>query len=205
MMCGLIMLWWSGAYWKYIDRKIQRIFPELTQVEEGKISKTTYALSEKSNNIGMEKWVFSNLKSFDKIYMPQSTVEGIARILQMEEIKKENPKVLNMSELTPLAYEIGYEMELKKPLWYHKGVGIFQPQINEYIDAIENEYYDVVLFEIIPYLNNFYPDEVREALKSNYSLVDQFLAPRRPTDSYIEVYAKKKDSLEEDQILKIDQ
>ena len=205
VMSVLIMLWWSGAYWKYIDRKIQRFFPQLTQVEEGKISKNTYALSGSADNVGMEKWVFSDLRAFKKIYMPESTVKGINRLMQLDAIKTEKPKVLNMSELTPLAHEIGYELEVNKPLWYHKGVGIFQPQIDDYVQAIENGYYDLVLFEIIPYLNNFYPEEIRTALQEHYQLADQFLAPRRPTDSTIEVYIRKTEESEQDQILEVNQ
>ena len=104
----LVMLWWSGAYWKYIDRKIQRMFPQLSVVEEGKVSKNTYALANDGGNVGMEKWEFiEGLKSFEGIYMPESTVSGIKRLLQMDLVKKEDARILNMSELTPLAYEIG--------------------------------------------------------------------------------------------------
>ncbi len=191
IMSMIVMIWWSGAYWKYIDRKVERLFPQLTQVDKGKISKNTYAVSDNENNIGMEKWIFSDLRSFKKIYMPESTVLGIKRLLLRKEIRKENPKILNMSELTPLAHEIGFELEKGRPLWYHKGVGIFQEQIDDYIIEINEEYYDIVLFETIPYLNNFYPDEVRNSLTENYKMIDKFLAPRRPTDSYIEVYARK--------------
>lgn len=124
--------------------------------------------------------------------MPGPTVEGIDRLLQMPEIKgKEQPKVLNMSELTPLAYEIHYALETGQPLWYHKGVGMFQKETDAFCKKIENQEYDVVLFETIPYLNNFYPDEVRECLIKNYQLRDRFLAPRRPTDSHIEVYTRR--------------
>lgn len=186
----VIMLWWSGAYWKYLDRKLQRIFPGISKVEEGKISKNTYAIGQEGNQVQKVKWIQSDLKAFRKVSMPQPTVEGINRLLEMDEVHAD-AKFLNMSELTPLAHEIGYRLEVNKPLWYHKGVGIFQPQIDEYIAAISEEYYDVVLFETIPYLNNFYPLEIRAALQEKYLLVDNFMAPRRTPDSYIEVFVKK--------------
>ncbi|MGJ3234258.1 MAG: hypothetical protein ACFE0M_04495 [Marivirga sp.] len=188
----LIMFWWSGVYWKYIERKVIRVFPELAKVDEDAISKNTYMVSDRmENNIGMGQWVFSDLRAFKGIYMPESTVKGMERLMQMKEVKKENPQILNMTELTPLAHEIGYELKKNKPLWYHKGVGMFQREVDIFISEIEAEKYDVVLFEIIPYLNNFFPDEVHSALKVHYKLEDKFLAPRRPTDSFIEVYIRK--------------
>lgn len=192
VMGALIMLWWSGAYWKYIERKLQRAFPSMAQVDEDKISRSTYMISKsEEENIGMAEWKFSDLKAFKKIYMPESTVEGMNRLVAMDEVKKPNAKILNMTELTPLAYEIGFELEVNRPLWYHKGVGMFQREVDQYVNEVRSGYYDVVLFEYIPYLNNFFPEEVRESLREHYSLKDEFLAPRRPTDSYIEVYVKK--------------
>lgn len=123
--------------------------------------------------------------------MPGSTVEGMDRLMQMPEIKNNpNPRVLNMTELTPLVNEIHYEFEKGQPLWFHKGVGMFDKEIEIFIGKIRDKQYDLVLFEVIPYLNNFYPEEVREALQTEYILRDKFLAPRRPTDSYIEVYTR---------------
>ena len=187
----VVLLWWSGTYWKYIDRKITRLFPAMLQVDEDKISRSTYVVAKNSDNINMAQWAFSDAEAFQKIYMPEPTVQGIDRILAMDIVQRENVKVLNMTELTPLAYEIGYEPEKDKPLWYHKGVGIFQGEIDTYVSEISQGKYDVVLFEVIPYLNNFFPNEIREALQQHYHLQDRFLAPRRPTDSHIEVYVKQ--------------
>lgn len=201
IMAALIMLWWSGAYWKYVERKVKRLFPEMTEVEEGKISKNTYMVSDRmENNIGMEKWGFSDLRAFKGIYMPESTVDGMERLLKMDVLQKQNPKVLNMTELTPLAHEIGYELETNKPLWYHKGVGMFQREVDMFVDSVNSHYYDVVLFETIPYLNNFFPDEVRAALQEEYEMVDKFLAPRRPTDSHVEVYVPKSNNGESESV-----
>ena len=103
-------------------------------------------------------------------------------------------KVLNMTELTPLAAEIPFALETGShyPLWFHKGVGMFEKETNMFVDRINNNHYDLVLFEYIPYLNNFYPYKVREALKANYRQVDRFPAPRKPSShAWVEVYVKK--------------
>lgn len=209
IMVGLIMLWWSGVYWKYIERKMLRMFPAMAHVDEDAISKNTYMVSERmENNINMSEWVFSDLRAFKGIYMPESTVKGMERLMKMEEVQAEDPKVLNMTELTPLAYEIGFDLEKNKPLWYHKGVGMFQREVDEYVKEIASQKYDVVLFETIPYLNNFFPDEVHTALQEHYKMVDKFLAPRRPTDSHIEVYVRRATDeplAEEAEFLEIDE
>ena len=61
-----------------------------------------------------------------------------------------------------------------------------------YEQRIKERYYDVVLFEYIPTLNNFYPFRVRDSLIRNYNKVDSFYAPRRGSDTkgMIEVYTK---------------
>jgi hypothetical protein len=192
-MIALILVWWSGVYWKYAERIVKRIIPaSADQNDPNKISRSTYVISHDTTNISMAEWKFSSLRAFRGVYMPGPTVDGMDRLLQMPEIKgKEKPKVLNMTELTPLAVEIPYELESGQPLWYHKGVGMFQKETDEFCRKIENQEYDVVLFETIPYLNNFYPGEVRDCLIKNYQLRDRFLAPRRPTDSHIEVYVRR--------------
>jgi hypothetical protein len=189
-MTLLLLLWWSGVYYKYIERILVRMVPASKVKDPTKISRSTYVVGKDTANINMSQWKFSKLKAFEKVYMPEPTIKGIERLMQMPQIKdNRSPQVLNMTELTPLAHEIGYELGKGQPLWYHKGVGIFQPQIDWFCRKIQKKEYDVVLFETIPYLNNFFPDEVRENLQRHYLLKDKFLAPRRPTDSYIEVYA----------------
>ena len=140
----------------------------------------------------MSKWVFCDLPVFDKIYMPEQTVKGIHRIMNLDIVRKQNKiKVLNMSELTPMAAAIPYELEAspKIPLWYHLGVGMFNREARMFEDRIQKKYYDLVLFEYIPSLNNFYPFRVRDSLRVHYQLVDSFNAPRSgPTRGMIEVY-----------------
>jgi hypothetical protein len=137
--------------------------------------------------------------------MPAPTAEGIRRLLAMEPISSyrqgrhpgEPPgdiRVLNMSELTPLAAEVPFSLEKnpKLPLWYHLGVGMFNRQADSFETRIRAHYYDLVLFEYMPTLNNFYPFRVRDSLRLEYSQVDSFPAPRRgvETPGVIEVFVR---------------
>lgn len=195
----LILIWWSGMYYKYIDRLLARLLPAQEDKTEV-VSVSTYRQGvqniedDENADDSMIKWVFlPEMKAFEKIYMPASTVEGIQRLKQMP-VFKNNPKVLNMTELTPLAHELGFDLEkgAEIPLWYHLNVSMFDRELKMYKHKVENNYYDVVLYEYIPNLNNFYPFELREDLMKNYSKVDSFAAPRRHGGNpVIEVYIRK--------------
>ena len=109
-------------------------------------------------------------------------------------MKQPDVKVLNMSELTPLAKDVPFKLETGTgyPLWYHKGVGMFDRETDMFVKRVNANHYDVVLFEYIPYLNNFYPFAVRAALKQHYQRIDSFPAPRKPSsDAWVEVYIRK--------------
>lgn len=195
--CLLVMIWWSGVYWKYINRLVRRAFPETGQVsDKGVVSIDTYMVNNKadSTNSDMTTWVPSDLKVFKRIYMPSSVVKGIDGIMNLDMVRnKKNLKVLNMTELTPLAYQMHYKLEKGEdiPLWYHQGVGMFEQQTAGFCQKIKNNYYDLVLFEYIPDLNNFFPFQVRDSLKVYYQQIDKFEAPRRASVSDIEVYIRK--------------
>lgn len=113
----------------------------------------------------------------------------IPLINQVRSIKE--PIVLNMSELTPLAVEASFKLETG-PLWFHLGVGMFDRELNQFLTLIEGQYYDVVIFEHLPLLNNFYPFSIRDKLSQEYSLVDSFEAPRIVYPGTIEVYVSKR-------------
>jgi hypothetical protein len=192
-----LLLWWSGVFWKYLQRFAERIVPAVeakSNSTENIINKKTYILNNQPPDIPMSEWTFSGLKSFEKIYMPKATVEGINRLLNNDSLKSnKSPRVLNMTELTPLAAEMKLELEKgpEIPLWYHLGVGMFNKEAAMYEQRIQNHYYDLVLFEYIPNLNNFYPFRVRNTLQSQYRKIDSFPAPRRgDTQGVIEVYSK---------------
>jgi hypothetical protein len=147
-----------------------------------------------TTDIPLSNWRTVNLPTFKKMLLPGPTADGIERFMNMDLIRNnKNLKVLNMTELTPLAAEVPFALETgpEYPLWFHKGVGMFDKETDMFCNRIQNKYYDVVLFEYIPYLNNFYPYKVREYLEKNYRKVDSFVAPRKPTpNAWVEVYVK---------------
>jgi len=194
-----IMLWWSGTYWKYIQRITGLLIPAQTEsastTGENIINRNTYMISKApADSSDDDDWAFSNLKSFRKIYMPRKTIDGMERLLNMDLVKnRKDLKVLNMSELTPLAAEMPFLLERngELPLWYHLGVGMFNHQAATFETRIKNGYYDLIIFENIPSLNNFYPFRTRDTLKNYYRLADSFTAPRRgDTQGQIEIYVK---------------
>lgn len=199
-----VMLWWSQVYWKYIERFVIKPGGETYTYNEHNgykyadvVNKNTYMIDLDTTDIPLNEWRVPNLKSFAKIMVPNPTADGIERLMNMDLVKnakEKDLKVLNMSELTPLAAEVPFKLETgpSYPLWFHKGVGMFDKQTDMFIDRIKNNYYDLVIFEYIPYLNNFYPFTIREALQQYYEKVDTFTAPRKPaTDAWVEVYVRR--------------
>jgi hypothetical protein len=193
-----VLLWWSGVWWKYTLRftgghAITGF--AVSPTGENVVGKDNYMISRDSvRDVPTEQWIECGLPAFHRITMPPATAEGIQRLMKMDLIahNKGDLKVLNMSELTPLAAEIPYKLERngQLPLWYHLGVGMFNRQADSLEARIRDHYYDLVMFEYLPTLNNFYPFRVRDVLKLNYQLVDSFMAPRRglETRGTIEVY-----------------
>jgi len=214
-----VLIWWSGAWWNYTQRIVAKFLPKHENVRvsptgENVVNEATYGIGDTAftdrgssgfKEIPMNEWVESELPAFRKISMPAPTVAGIHRLLDMDLIKNyragrkpgEAPgdlRVLNMSELTPLAAEIPFRLERnpRLPLWYHLGVGMFNRQADTLETRIRDHYYDLVLFEYVPTLNNFYPFRVRDSLRVEYSQVDSFPAPRRgaETQGVIEVFVR---------------
>ena len=192
-----LLLWWSGSYWNYI----QRVFIDRANVAsvknedaENVVNRSTYKLGRDTAVVPMSEWRFSNLKSLHKIYLPEPTIQGIDRLMGMGILKSGKPlRVLNMTELTTLAVELPFGLETGpyQPLWYHYGVAMFRREAAVFEERIRKGAYDLVLFEYIPSLNNFYPFRVRDVLQQNYQMRDSFMAPRRgDTQGTIEVYVK---------------
>jgi hypothetical protein len=196
----LVLFWWSGTWWKYIGRFTDRLFPAQEMADahnpnhENVVNRRNFMINLDTTDIQVSSWIFSDLKPFRKIYMPPSTVQGMDRIMSLPVVKgnKGDLKVLNMTELTPLAVVIPYKPETGPdcPLWYHLGVGMFNRQLATYKQKVQDHHYDLILFEYAPGLNNFFPFALRDELKLHYHQVDSFLAPRRPTGAMIEVYVK---------------
>lgn len=193
----LVMLWWSGAFYKYLDRVLSRLMPApAATVASGEnvISRNNFMINPDTTDVPTSEWIFSSLPEFKNIYMPPSTVHGLDRLMNMPEVKTKGKdlNILNLTELTPLKHTIGYKDEKGShiPLWHHLGVGMFNKQLAEYQGRIARKEYDMVLYEYAPTLNNFFPFALRNDLRQHYRQVDSFLAPRRPTDAFIEVYIK---------------
>jgi hypothetical protein len=166
----------SAGYWKYVSG----IFKFQTAVA---------ANDGMAGNLG-KPWVKSDLRTMKHILLPQETSEGIKRIMDLPFAKEPGLKVLNMSELTFLAYEMGYTPQKDQALWYHLNIGIFKREVDALKQRIKDGYYDLVLFEDIPGLTHFYPYELRDELEKDYFLYDNFLAPRKLEDSFIDVYVR---------------
>ena len=174
----VIILSFSPGYWKYIKGTLGV-----------SISKEDAAVPRNS-----DPWQPANFKGFDNVLMPKETVEGVEKLLALDISKKDSLKVLNMSELTPLALEMNYTPPVDQPLWYHLNIGIFQKQVDEFCRKVRSREYDLVLFQDIPGLVHFFPYQVRDSLEKYYKLENKFLAPRKLENSYVEVYVKPAES-----------
>ncbi|HEY4061591.1 MAG TPA: hypothetical protein VGM30_06810 [Puia sp.] len=211
-----VLFWWSGIWWKYTERLARKILPHQEAGTrpggENRVDRSNYLINRDTvKEIPMDQWGDAGLASFARINMPAPTIAGLHRLLDMDLIKRARLssasadgkagglRVLNMSELTPLAVEIPYVLERNSqlPLWYHLGVGMFNRQADTLETRIRQHYYDLVLFEYIPGLNNFYPFRVRDSLRVHYNQVDSFPAPRRGTETIgqVEVFVRRADSL----------
>jgi hypothetical protein len=189
-----VMLWWSGSYWKYISRFLESTNNQSYASSENVVNRKTYILNDDTLEIPQSKWINTKLPYFEKIKLPKPTVDGIQRIITMPGLKQPNAKVLNMTELTPLAAIIPFKLETGEnyPLWFHLGVGMFNKQAEFFEDRFKHRYYNAVLFEYIPKLNNFYPFRSRDTLIKYYNRIDSFYAPRSGnTPGIIEVYLPK--------------
>lgn len=199
LVLGGTMLWWSELPWDYFQRlfisKKAKGMIELSPEGENMVGINNYKLSKTDKNDSESKWATtSSIYTLKNLRMPAATIKGIERILDMDIVKeKKDLRVLNISELTFLAAEIPYELERnpKAPLWHHLGVGMFNEQLHMYEQRIHEGYYDLVIFEYIPTLNNYFPFGVRDALLSDYKRVDSFLAPKSGETGSVEVYIKK--------------
>ena len=203
VLTACTLLWWSQTYWKYIERFIIPSKPETftSHTHAGYryadvVNRNTYMIEIDTTAVPLHEWRLSSLPTLRKVLLPGPTVDGIDRLMTSPLVKSgKKLKVLNMSELTTLAAEIPFELETGKdyPLWFHKGVGMFDKETKMFIDRVKNNYYDLVLFEYVPYSNNIYPFSVREALMENYKRTDTFPVPRNPSShAWIEIYVQKK-------------
>jgi hypothetical protein len=191
LVVAITAFWWSETYWKYLERILLKSFPGGSGTNA--VSINTYILEdpERLKYTNPSSWIeIKNIPSLNGVRMPRSTAEGMDRLIKKIRKIPGKPVVLNMSELTPLAHEVPFELETNVPLWYHLGVGMFDRELKMYQSRIENQYYDVVIYEYLPNVNNFYPFALREQLQKYYTLEDSFEAPRTIYQGTIEVYCR---------------
>jgi hypothetical protein len=175
---ALIVFWWTGIYWRNIKRVIANKPVIVEKMEEKERHK--YRLAKE-------------FKTMERLYLSESTLDGIHKIKALDVFRtNKNPKVLNMSELTSLAYEIPFKPLTDQPMWFHQGVSIFQKEVDEFCEKIRGKEYDVVIFETIPSSEviNFFPMDVKACLDQEYKHQFTFLAPRTPEHSFIDVYVR---------------
>lgn len=172
------VFWWTGIYWRNVQRVIEK--KPVTVGKNEQQSKRKYRLA-------------SEYKSMEKLYLAEETLDGIKKIQALPVFKnKKDPVVLNMSELTSLAYEIPFTPITNQPMWFHQTVSIFDKEVEEFCTKVRNKEYDVVIFESVnpEEVINFYPEDVHQCLRENYQFQFSFLAPRTPEKSFIYVFTK---------------
>lgn len=176
---GLVLVgfWWTGIYW----RNIQRIITKKPNVVERTEEQTQHKYR-----------LAKEYRTMENLFLAESTLEGIGKIMELDIVKQKrgNLRVLNMSELTSLAYEIPFTPPVGQPMWYHQTVSIWQKEVDEFCDKIRNREYDLVIFETVSpkEVINFFPMDVKECLLQHYRHEFTFLAPRHPEESYIDVF-----------------
>ncbi|HEY3405724.1 MAG TPA: hypothetical protein VGK59_20210 [Ohtaekwangia sp.] len=191
-----IGLWWSDNYWKYTSKVFQKF---LAGSSDGRSSVTKYTwmpIDENADKYPLQlqhTWELSEFRTLKDIKIPPKTLEGIRSISKLDVWKKKDVRVLNVTELTFLAYEFNYVPEHNpwQPLWHHKHVGLFDREVQYLCDQISKETYDVILFEPIPYLRDYFANEIGACAREKYNLVARFPAPKVDTKSSIEVYIRK--------------
>ena len=178
----LTAFWWTGIYWRNIARVISKKPNVVQRTEEKETHK--YRLAKE-------------YKTMERLFLAESTLEGIRKIKELDVVKnKKNLRVLNMSELTSLAYEIPFTPPINQPMWYHQTVAIFQEQVDEFCEKIRRKEYDLVIFESVSPKEaiNFFPMDVKECLMKHYKHEFTFLAPRHPEESFIDVFTLPEDA-----------
>lgn len=183
------LIFLSGRYWDYSSR----IFTFLQSDVDDKnvVSSSSYTLNSDSTKLDVSKWKLSNVPLYEHIKLPEDNIEGINRLIKWKEDIHYQPVVLNMSEHTPLTAILNLNLSIGDPLWYHYQVSLFDKELDIFKQRIKEKQYDLVLFEYIPHLNNFYPFEIREELKKNYKKWFDMQAPRDDKSEIIEVYLKE--------------
>lgn len=190
----ILVFWNSENVWKYTQKIFAKVIPSVfSPPPSNVVSKGNWAALDSTSSYQPVIWINSDIKSLKGMKLPENTENGAKNIIDLGSSYK-NPKVLNMSNLTSLAYDMQYEplSNERFPLWYHKEVALFDREIDMLCSKIDEGQFDIILFEDMPNVNNFFPYAVRDcALNSNYKLIDKFLSPTGYTSDSVEVFIKR--------------
>lgn len=195
VVCLLLVFFWrSENYWKYSMKVMGKFLPaSFSPPPSSVVSKNTWSSKVDSTGGKPVEWSLSPYRAFKNIKLPVETIAGIERVKQLSVVKGNTAlKCLNMSNLTPLAHELPYTPPAGEnfPLWYHKGVAFFDRESNLLCKQIEDQAYDLVLFEVMPDVDNFFPYEVQKCLQRHYKKIDSFPSPTGYPTDYIEIYIR---------------
>jgi hypothetical protein len=191
----LVFFWRSENYWKYSMRVLGKFLPaSFSPPPPSVVSKNTW--SSKVDSTTTRKptvWSLTPYRAFKNIKLPVETIAGIERIKKLSVVQQNTSlKCLNMSNLTPLAYELKYTPAVGQdfPLWFHKGVAFFDRERDMLCKQIENQVYDLVLFEVMPDVDNFFPQDVQKCLQRYYKKIDFFPSPTGYETDFVEIYVR---------------
>lgn len=190
----VIFLWKSDNYWKYSQKVFAKLVPAVfAPPPTDVVSKGNWQAKDSISRRPVI-WKLSDFASLEGIKLPENTIEGVRKIKRLNLVEAGSEmKVLNMTNLTSLAYDLNYKLDKGQdyPLWYHKNVSLFDREVEMLCSKIENKWYDLILFEDMPDVDNFFPYEVRDCASSNYLLIDKFLAPTGYISDSVEVYVRR--------------
>jgi hypothetical protein len=193
----LVFFWRSENYWKYSMRVLGKFLPaSFSPPPPSVVSKNTWSSKvDTADSTGRKPtvWSLTPYRAFKNIKLPMETIAGIERIKKLPGVQGNTAlKCLNMSNLTPLAHELSYTPAVGEnfPLWFHKGVAFFDRESDMLCKQIENQVYDLVLFEVMPDVDNFFPHDVQMCLQQHYKKIDSFPSPTGYETDYIEIYIK---------------
>ncbi len=188
----VVLVLFSDTYWYTVQNQIQKVLPSgLVTKNHDVVSLNTWATTATDTIMPVNK-VYSEMETLRRLRIPEQTLAGIDSIrnLQVYKDKQSDLRILNMSELTFLAYEMNYQLLSGPgvPLWYHKGVSLFDREIDFLCELIKNKKFDIILFESMDYVQDFYPYVVRDCAIENYVKVFEFEGPTG-VGNEVEVFA----------------
>lgn len=177
----IIFVLFSDTYWNTVQNQIRKILPSnLVEKNHEVVSMNTWATTV-SDSIRPINKVYSTMETLRGLRIPEQTLAGIDSIrnLQVFKDKLSDIRILNMSELTFLAYEMNFQLLSGSgvPLWYHKGVCLFDREVDFLCKLISERKFDIILFEHMDYVQDFYPYAVRDCTLENYVQVLEFEGP----------------------------